>query len=155
MLKTYIGIRTDAGLNVWVSCAPAAAPAAAAADESESGSYGYPIRWKASVVDEWGDLRLARALLVDLCGSTPYHERTDLHRALAGEVLAALPAERWVLTETDLVNWLAEAHSASIWRRRAAAEPALAEAWPWEGAGPQRSAVQHRPSAPVRGALRG
>jgi hypothetical protein len=112
---------------VWVTCALLPGD-----DPHTQVSHDYPLHWRIDPQGRWDSLYLARALLVDLCDAHTYQKRVDLHRMLATEVLAALPANRWVLTQAQLVDWLVAAHSACIWRRRAAVEPAPSEPWPWQ-----------------------
>ena len=152
VLRTYVGASTAAGPTVWVLLTPNTSTSPGWGDSSHAGGggaegsnqgepvasagYRYPLRWSAGAAHGWGSAPLARALLArallaDLCDAS-YRERTDLHRALASELLSELDQDRWELTQAALVHWLVEAHATSIWRRRAAVEAAPTEPWPWQ-----------------------
>jgi hypothetical protein len=144
-MKTYVGARTASGCSVHVSCSPlrpgtaaGSAPgiAGAASDvgsaQWEGGALvgrSYRLRWTAGADSEWNGDELARALLVDLFAVDSYRTRRDLHRALANEVLARLPHDRWVLTTRTLVDWLVETHATSMGRQRVGATAEDEEGW--------------------------
>ena len=96
---------------------PGRPPRTARASTSGGMTQRYPLPSNATW-EGWDDPALARALLVDCFGREGYDRRADLHRALAADVLAALPRMGWTLTSGALIEWAVRSHGTLIlWRR--------------------------------------